>query len=163
MGIFRMVLGQLIQGAFGRVRTEPRERTRRARSRFIRHFDAGSSGDNEVELSALQGPHYDLECYGLRIVASPRHADVLLVSLPLTRNMVEPLLTTLAAMPDQREVFSIGDAGDTSSIFSGSYAVIPPGDESGYHPASVPIARDAETPPPADAILRDLQALPKIP
>ncbi len=75
----------------------------------LRHVDAGSCNGCEHELTATAGPHYDLQQYGLSIVASPRHADVLLVTGPVTTRMLEPLLTAFEAMPEPRLVAALGD------------------------------------------------------
>ena len=98
---------------------------RRTASIFIRHLDAGSSGDNEIEVTALFNPIYNIEQYGRRLVASPRHADVALISLPLTRNMLRPVELSLQAMPSPIKVVSLGDEGGNASVFAGSYAVVP--------------------------------------
>lgn len=94
-----------------------------SRSVFIRYVDAGSANDNEIESSALWNPIYDAEHYGRKLVASPRHADVLLVSLPLTRNMSKSLRLTWQAMPTPATIVSLGDQVDAGSLFKGSYAV----------------------------------------
>jgi len=75
----------------------------------LRHVDAGSCNGCEHELAATAGPHYDLQRHGLNIVASPRHADVLLVTGPVTSRMVAPLLAAYAAMPEPRLVAALGD------------------------------------------------------
>ncbi len=75
----------------------------------LRHVDAGSCNGCEHELTATAGPHYDLQHYGLSIVASPRHADVLLVTGPVTTRMLEPLRTAYEAMPEPRLVAALGD------------------------------------------------------
>ena len=81
----------------------------RGRSLAIRHVDAGSCNGCEHELTLLAGPHYDLQRYGLGIVASPRHADVLLVTGAVTTRMLEPLLAAYRAMPEPRRVAALGD------------------------------------------------------
>jgi Ni,Fe-hydrogenase III small subunit len=75
----------------------------------IRHVDAGSCNGCEHELTQLSSPYYDLERFGLGVVASPRHADVLLVTGPVTSRMREPLLVAYAAMPEPRRVAALGD------------------------------------------------------
>jgi len=84
-------------------------RPRRASSLAIRHVDAGSCNGCEHELSLLSSPYYDLQRFGLGIVASPRHADVLLVTGPVTRRMLEPLRLAYGAMPEPRRVAALGD------------------------------------------------------
>ena len=81
----------------------------RGRSLAIRHVDAGSCNGCEHELTLVSSPYYDLQRFGLGIVASPRHADVLLVTGPVTTRMREPLLTAYAAMPEPRLVAALGD------------------------------------------------------
>lgn len=88
--------------------TEPR-RGQGYRSLFVRHFDSGSSGDCDLEIANLFGPVYDVERFGLRLVASPRHADVLLLTGPITRRMLEALWLTFEAMPTPRGIVLIGD------------------------------------------------------
>ncbi|MCC6222693.1 MAG: oxidoreductase [Thermoleophilia bacterium] len=82
---------------------------RRPGSLAVRHVDAGSCNGCEHELAAASGPHYDLQRHGLGIVASPRHADVLLVTGPVTTRMVGPLRTAFEAMPEPRLVAALGD------------------------------------------------------
>ena len=81
----------------------------RGRSLAIRHVDAGSCNGCEHELNQLSSPYYDLQRFGLGIVASPRHADVLLVTGPVTSRMREPLLVAYNAMPEPRRVAALGD------------------------------------------------------
>jgi Ni,Fe-hydrogenase III small subunit len=81
----------------------------RGRSLAIRHVDAGSCNGCEHELTIASGPHYDLQRFGLGVVASPRHADVLLVTGTVTTRMREPLLTAYHAMPEPRRVAALGD------------------------------------------------------
>ena len=95
-----------------------------ARSLAIRQVDAGSCNACELEISGLTGPHYDLERFGLHFVASPRHADCLLVTGPVTRNMAEALRRTWEATPDPKLVIVAGDCGRDGGIFRGSYAVV---------------------------------------
>jgi Ni,Fe-hydrogenase III small subunit len=81
----------------------------RGRSLAIRHVDAGSCNGCEHELTLTSGPYYDLQRYGLGVVASPRHADVLLVTGPVTTRMRDPLLTAYQSMPEPRLVAALGD------------------------------------------------------
>jgi Ni,Fe-hydrogenase III small subunit len=94
------------------------------RSLHIRQVDAGSCNGCELEISGLTGPHYDLERFGLHFVASPRHADCLLVTGPVTRNMAEALRRTWIATPDPKIVIAAGDCARDCGIFAGSYAVV---------------------------------------
>jgi Ni,Fe-hydrogenase III small subunit len=101
-------------------------RARLGRSLSIRHVDAGSCNGCELELHALSNPYYDLERFGLKFVASPRHADVLLVTGPVTQNMLEALQRTWHATPDPKWVIAAGDCACTGGIFAGSYACVGP-------------------------------------
>src|SRR6266511_2600085 len=99
-------------------------RRRLGRSLSIREVDAGSCNGCELEIHALNNAFYDLERFGLRFVASPRHADVLLVTGPVSRNMREALARTYNATPDRKWVIAVGDCAADGGIFSGSYAVV---------------------------------------
>ena len=108
--------------------TLAREIDRRARSLFgralaIRQVDAGSCNGCETEIVGLSGPVYDMERFGLHFVASPRHADMLLVTGPVTRNMAVPLRMTYDATPDPKLVVAVGDCARDCGVFAGSYAV----------------------------------------
>jgi Ni,Fe-hydrogenase III small subunit len=105
-------------------RLEQAARARLGRSLSIREVDAGSCNGCELEIHALSNPIYDLERFGLRFVASPRHADVLLVTGPVTANMREALERTYAATPDPKWVVAVGDCAGDGGLFAGSYAVI---------------------------------------
>jgi Ni,Fe-hydrogenase III small subunit len=94
------------------------------RSLTIREIDAGSCNGCELEIHALNNSVYDIERFGLRFAASPRHADVLLVTGPVTRNMKIALERTYAATPDPKWVVAVGDCGCGCGVFEGSYAVI---------------------------------------
>ena len=102
------------------------ERARRlyGRSLAIREVDAGSCNACELEIHAINNPVYDVERFGIRFVASPRHADVLMVTGPVTRNMKIALERTYAATPDPKWVVAVGDCGCGCGVFEGSYAVI---------------------------------------
>jgi Ni,Fe-hydrogenase III small subunit len=91
------------------------------RSLHIRQVDAGSCNGCEIEITALNNPFYDLERYGLHFVASPRHADCLLVTGPVTRNMADPLRRTYEATPDPKLVVAVGDCARDCGIFAGGY------------------------------------------
>ena len=88
----------------------------------IRHVDAGSCNGCELEIHMLTTPHYNLEGLGIRFVASPRHADLLLVTGPVSCNMEQALLRTYAAMPEPKLVVAVGDCGCSGGIFGESYA-----------------------------------------
>jgi Ni,Fe-hydrogenase III small subunit len=98
-------------------------RRRLGRSLSIREVDAGSCNGCELEIHALNNAFYDLERFGLRFVASPRHADVLMVTGPVTKNMREALQRTYDATPDPKWVVAVGDCAHNGGIFAGSYAV----------------------------------------
>ena len=99
-------------------------RQRLGRSLSIREVDAGSCNGCELEIHALNNAFYDLERFGLRFVASPRHADVLMVTGPVTMNMRQALARTYHATPDPKWVVAVGDCAADGGIFSGSYAVV---------------------------------------
>jgi Ni,Fe-hydrogenase III small subunit len=99
-------------------------RRRLGRSLAIREVDAGSCNGCELEIHALNNAFYDLERFGLRFVASPRHADVLMVTGPVTKNMREALLRTYNATPDPKWVVAIGTCAVDGGLFAGSYAVV---------------------------------------
>lgn len=94
------------------------------RSLAIRQVDAGSCNGCELEIIALNNPFYDLERFGLHFVASPRHADVLLVTGPVTKNMREALERTYHATPAPKWVVAVGDCGLDGGLFGDSYACV---------------------------------------
>ena len=98
-------------------------RAKLGRSLSIRQVDAGSCNGCELEIHALNNAFYDLERFGLRFVASPRHADVLLVTGPVTKNMREALQRTYIATPDPKWVVAVGSCAIDGGIFAVSYAV----------------------------------------
>lgn len=90
----------------------------------IREVDAGSTNACEQELTALSNAYYDIERFGIHFVASPRHADMLMVTGPVSRNMREALVKTYEATPEPRIVVAVGDDAINGGIFKGSYAVL---------------------------------------
>ena len=92
------------------------------RALAIRHVDAGSCNGCELEIHATNSPYYNLERLGIKFVASPRHADILLVTGPVSRNMEEALRRTYEATPEPKLVVAVGDCGCTGGIFGESYA-----------------------------------------
>jgi len=92
------------------------------RALCIRQIDAGSCNGCELEIHALNNPIYNIEGLGIRFVASPRHADLLLVTGPVSKNMEVALRRTYDAVPDPKLVVAIGDCGCTGGIFGESYA-----------------------------------------
>jgi Ni,Fe-hydrogenase III small subunit len=105
----RQSLGEQIRSVLGR-------------ALCIRHVDAGSCNGCELEIQALNNPIYNLEGLGIRFVASPRHADLLLVTGPVSRHMEVALRRVYEAMPDPKLVVALGDCGCTGGIFGESYA-----------------------------------------
>jgi Ni,Fe-hydrogenase III small subunit len=105
-------------------RVDRAARVKRGRSLSSRQVDAGSCNGCELEIHALNNAFYDLERLGFRFVASPRHADVLMVTGPVTRNMREALLRTYNATPDPKWVVAIGTCAVDGGLFAGSYAVV---------------------------------------
>jgi Ni,Fe-hydrogenase III small subunit len=99
-------------------------RRRLGHSLSIRAIDAGSCNGCELEMHALNNAFYDVERFGIRFVASPRHADVLMVTGPVTRNMGEALLRTYNATPGPKWVVALGDCAHDGGCFAGSYAVL---------------------------------------
>ena len=90
---------------------------------LMREVDAGSCNGCEIEITGLMGPVYDSERFGIHFVASPRHADLLLVTGPVTRNMEVPLRKTYEATPAPKLVVAVGDCARTCGVFRGSYAI----------------------------------------
>jgi Ni,Fe-hydrogenase III small subunit len=129
-------------------------RARLGRSLSIRHVDAGSCNGCELEIHALSNAFYDLERFGLRFVASPRHADVLMVTGPVTKNMCEALQRTYDAMPDPKWVVALGACAADGGIFAGSYACV--GGVSDVVPVDLHIRG---CPPSPNEILKGLIAL----
>lgn len=105
------------------LRLEAASQRRLGRSLAIRAVNAGGCNGCELELRMLASIVYDMERLGMSIVTSPRHADVLLVTGPVTRSMHEPLVRTWQAMPDPKWVVAVGDCGIDGGVFKGSYAV----------------------------------------
>ncbi len=124
------------------------------RSLAIRHVDAGSCNACELEIHALSNAFYDLERFGFRFVASPRHADVLLVTGPVTLNMREALERTYAATPAPKWVVASGDCAADGGVFAGSYAIA--GGASSVVPVDLVIPG---CPPSPAALLKGLLAL----
>jgi Ni,Fe-hydrogenase III small subunit len=136
------------------LRLDQSARHRLGRSLSIRQVDAGSCNGCELEIHALNNAFYDLERFGLRFVASPRHADVLLVTGPVTRNMREALERTWRATPDPKWVVAVGDCGADGGFFAGSYAVV------GGVSAVVPVDRVIRgCPPTPTQLLQGLLSL----
>ncbi len=92
------------------------------RSMAIRHLDAGSCNACELEIQAVNNPYYNLEGYGIHFTASPRHADILLVTGPVSKNMVIALRRTYQAMPEPKFVVAVGDCATCGGLFGETYA-----------------------------------------
>jgi Ni,Fe-hydrogenase III small subunit len=133
---------------------EKAAQARLGRSLSIRQVDAGSCNACELEIHALANAFYDLERFGLRFVASPRHADVLVVTGPVTKNMREALLRAYNATPDPKWVVAVGACAADGGIFKGSYACA--GGVSDVVPVDLHIAG---CPPSPTALLMGLLAL----
>ena len=129
-------------------------RRRLGRSLSIRQVDAGSCNGCELEINALANAFYDFERFGLHIVASPRHADVLLVTGPVTLNMREALLRTYDAVPAPKWVIAVGGCALDGGIFAGSYACV--GGVANVVPVDLHIPG---CPPTPAALLKGLLAL----
>lgn len=120
----------------------------------VRHVDAGSCNGCELEIASAFSPVYDAERYGVRLVASPRHADVLLVTGPVTRNMEDPLRKTYEATPAPKRVVAVGDCARNCGVFAGGYGVV--GAVSDVVPVDVEIKGCPPEPDVIIAALRDL-------
>jgi Ni,Fe-hydrogenase III small subunit len=129
------------------------------RALAIREVDAGSCNGCEIEITGLTSPVYDSERFGIHFVASPRHADMLLVTGPVTRNMEVPLRKTYEATPDPKLVVAVGDCAQTCGVFKGSYAVA--GSVDSIIPVDVFVP--GCPPEPADILRGILAALDRIP
>jgi Ni,Fe-hydrogenase III small subunit len=123
------------------------------RALVIRHVDAGSCNGCELEIHALNNPYYNIEGLGIRFAASPRHADMLLVTGPVSRNMEHALRIAYDAMPDPKLVVAVGDCGTDGGIFGESYASC--GGVSNVIPVDVKVPG---CPPPPGAILQGILA-----
>ncbi len=119
------------------------------RALAIRHVDAGSCNGCELEIHALNNPYYNLEGLGIRFVASPRHADMLLVTGPVSSNMEQALRIAFEATPDPKLVVAVGDCGCTGGVFGETYASC--GQVSNVIPVDVAVPG---CPPPPLAILQ---------
>jgi Ni,Fe-hydrogenase III small subunit len=129
-------------------------RPTRGRSLAIRHVDAGSCNGCEHELTLASSPYYDLQRFGLGIVASPRHADVLLVTGPVTSRMRDPLLVAYNAMPEPRRVAALGDCALGCNLLGTADNIVGPVD------TILPVdLRIAGCPPTPDAIAEALLGL----
>ncbi len=145
--------GEAAAAELGR-RLAAKARARLGRSLAVRAVDAGSCNGCELEMHAVNNPVYDLERFGIRFVASPRHADVLLVTGPVTANMREALARTYAATPDPKWVVAVGDCALDGGVFAGGYACV------GGVGAVVPVDLHIRgCPPSPQALLEGLLAL----
>ena len=113
----------------------------------VRQLDAGSCNGCEAEIAALTNPYYDLERFGIHFVASPKHADMLLVTGPVTRNMADAVKATYEAVPAPKFVVAVGACGCSGGIFAGSHAVV------GAVDAVIPVDGYVPGCPPTPAML----------
>ena len=135
-------------------RIEAASQARLGRSLALLHVDAGSCGGCELELRALNGVFHDLERLGLNFVTTPRHADVMLVTGPATRNLADAVQQSFAAMADPKWVVAVGDCAVDGGVFKGSYAVL-----GGAAPTVSVDLTIAGCPPKPERILAGLRAL----
>ena len=132
-----------------------REAARRNRGSLqLRHVDAGSCNGCELEIASCFSPTYDAERFGIRLEASPRHADGLLVTGPVTHNMADPLRKTYEAVPEPKLVVAVGDCARDCGVFRGAYGVA--GAVSDVVPVDVEIPG---CPPDPEAIIAALRGL----
>jgi Ni,Fe-hydrogenase III small subunit len=129
------------------------------RALAIREVDAGSCNGCEIEITGLTSPVYDSERFGIHFVASPRHADMLLVTGPVTHNMEVPLRKTYEATPDPKLVVAVGDCAKNCGVFAGSYALA--GSVDKVIPVNVFVS--GCPPEPADILRGVLAALDRMP
>ena len=136
--MWKLVTRYLLRGSVTRPAPKPSEeglkelaarvdqaaKAKLGRSLSVREVDAGSCNGCELEVHAMNNVVYDLERFGIHFVASPRHADVLLVTGPVTVNMKEALIRTYNATPDPKWVVAVGDCALNGGCFAGSYAVV---------------------------------------
>ena len=123
------------------------------RALAIRHIDAGSCNGCELEIHALGNPYYNIEGLGIRFVASPRHADLLLVTGPVSKHMAIAVKRAYDATPDPKLVVAVGDCGCTGGIFGESYASL--GRVANVIPVDVAVPG---CPPPPTALLQGILA-----
>ncbi len=121
----------------------------------IRAVDTGSTNSCEQELTALSNAYYDIERFGIHFVASPRHADMLMVTGPVSRNMREALIRTYEAVPDPKIVVAVGDDAISGGIFKGSYAVL----DGVHHVIPVDFQIPGDPPSPKTMLCHLLQIL----
>lgn len=126
------------------------------KSLAIRVLDSGSDNSTEIEIANLTSPHYDIERFGISFVASPRHADVLMITGAITLNMKIAAIKTYEAIPEPKFVIAVGDDACGKGIFKDSYAVVGSADE--IFPVDVKIPGNPPTP---KEILKGLLALMK--
>lgn len=127
------------------------------RALSLRHVDAGSCNGCELEINALSNPYYNLEGLGIRFVASPRHADALLVTGPVATNMAEALKRTYDAVPAPKFVIAVGDCGACGGVFGEGYASL--GRISNVIPVDVTVPG---CPPTPTALLRGILAAMRV-
>jgi Ni,Fe-hydrogenase III small subunit len=160
VGLATRPLSPVHDEAIHLVRTiDARSRRLFGRALAIREVDAGSCNGCEIEIGGLAGPVYDMERFGLHFVASPRHADLLLVTGPVTVNMAAPLRKTWEATPAPRLVVGAGVCARTCGVFAGSYAIA--GSVDRFVPVDAWV--DGCPPEPTDILRGILAALDRLP
>lgn len=157
MGLFRKIIrtGRVAEPASSVIVSEeppPEVAHTLGGSLQIRHVDAGSCNGCEIEVTSAFGPVYDGERYGARLVASPRHADALMVTGPVTKNMAIPLIKAFEATPAPKLVIALGDCAHDCGVFAGGYGV--EGSVADVVPVDI---RIPGCPPHPQAILRALR------
>jgi Ni,Fe-hydrogenase III small subunit len=154
VNLFRKILrtGRVTEPAARCTSDAPAPAPRLRGSLQVRHVDAGSCNGCELEVASTFGPVFDGERFGVRLVASPRHADALVVTGPVTRNMAVPLVKTLEATPGPKLVIALGDCARDCGVFRGAYGVV--GAVSDVVPVDVEIPG---CPPDPTAILQALR------
>jgi Ni,Fe-hydrogenase III small subunit len=160
VGIATRALAPVNDEAIAVVRDiDARSRRLFGRALAIREVDAGSCNGCEIEIGGLAGPVYDMDRFGLHFVASPRHADLLLVTGPVTVNMAMPLRKTWEATPDPKLVVGVGTCARTCGPYCGSYAV------AGSVDRIIPVDAwvDGCPPEPMDILRGILAALDRVP
>ncbi len=121
--LYKRVSEAMMSNAITFERLRLPELSAKKRSVFIRHLDCGSCNGCEIELNALSNPVYDIERFGIKFESSPRHADILVMTGPFTRNLEEAARLTFEAMPEPRRVIALGDCAADGGVFKDSYAI----------------------------------------
>ena len=129
----------------------------RIKSPWVVHFDCGSCNGCDIELVAVLTPRYDAERLGFKLAGTPRHADIVVVSGPITAQSKDRVLRTIAQVPDPKVIVTLGSCPRSCNVFKGSYSVVGPLDK--YVPIDVSIAGCAPKP---EAIIDGLALATKV-